>query len=532
MEFSSRRSPVLARNGMVATSQPIAAMAGLRTLMEGGNAIDAAVTTAAALSVVEPNSTGIGGDMFALVWSAKEKKIHAINGSGRAPASASIEELKKQGLDEIPSTGPYAVSIPGTVDGWHTILERFGTISLSQALRPAITYAEEGFAATPVIAWQWDSAMPKLMQRPSGMELTLAGRAPRIGETVRLPELAGSLRSIAEGGRDAFYKGPIADKISAFVQEEGGWITTSDLAQHTSTWDEPIYTDYRDVRVWECPPNGQGLAALMALNIAEGFDINAMGFQTAQTYHHLIESMLLGFADARRYIADPRAVDVPIKELLSKDYANNRRALIQSDSIMNNVSFGNPYNGGDTVYLTCVDKEGNACSFINSVFASFGTGLVVPTTGIALQNRAALFSLDIDHPNALKPGKRPYQTIIPAMVTKDDEMLLSFGVMGGFQQPQGHLQVIANMIDFGLNPQEAVDALRFNLAIGTREVNLEEGLPLETVNDLERRGHLISMIEGYNRVSFGGGQIIHRDPDTGVLTGGSDPRKDGCAVGW
>lgn len=531
MFFNSRRSVVPARNGMVATSQPLAAMAGLRMLMDGGNAVDAAVATSAALNVVEPMSTGVGGDLFALVWMAREKRLHALNGSGRAPMAASIEELKRRGLTHIPENSSHAVSVPGTVDGWDTMLKAHGTMPLSEVLKPAIQYAEEGYPVSDIISHDWAESIPKLSQLPSGTELMFDGRAPKRGEVVRLPELAGTLRIIAEGGRDGFYKGQLAEKLARFVQEQGGWLSTDDLAAHTSTWDEPISTDYRGVTCWECPPNSQGLAALLALNIVEGFDIGSMGFQTVDTYHHLIEAMRLAFADALHYIADPRRVYVPVAELLPKGYANKRRSLIKGDRALVNVPLGEVLTRQDTVYLSCVDGQGNACSFINSLYQSFGTGLVVPGTGIALQNRGALFSLDPHHPNALEPGKRPYHTIIPAMATRQGELWLSFGVMGGFQQPQGHLQVLVNMVDFDLDPQAALNALRFSVQLDDG-VALEEGVPMGVVEELGRRGHRVFVVEGYERDLFGGGQIIQRDADTGVLSGGSDPRRDGCAIGW
>ena len=531
MQLNSRRSPVLARRGMVATSQPLGAMAGLRILMQGGNAIDAAVATAAALNVVEPMSTGVGGDAFALVWMAKEKQVRAINASGRAPAGASIEELSRQGITQIPPQSAYAVSVPGAVNGWHSILQACGTMPLSEVLKPAIEYAEEGYPVSNVIAYQWDLNVPKLAQRPSGRELLLNGGAPKEGDVMRLPELAKTLRSIAEGGPEAFYKGPVAEKIARYVQEEGGWLSTEDLANDTSTWDEPVYTDYRGVRCWECPPNGQGLIALIALNIVEGFDLRSMGPQSADTYHHLIEAIRIAFADGLHYIADPRATQVPTSELLSKSYARQRGALIRKDQAFTSVEFGKVPTLHDTVYISCVDGQGNACSFINSVFQGFGTGLVVPGTGIALQNRAALFSLDPGHPNALTPGKRPFHTIIPAMATRDGELWLTYGVMGAFQQPQGHLQVLVNMIDFGLDPQEALNALRFSVGLDG-SVALEEGVSPEVYRGLERRGHKVDIVSGYQRLKFGGGQVIERNPETGVLIAGSEPRKDGVAVGW
>ena len=533
--FRSRRSAIVARRGAVATSQPLAAQAGLRMLQDGGNAIDAAVATAATLNVVEPGSTGVGGDMFALIWKADEKRVLALNGSGRSPTGANPEDVRRKGYDAIPTDGPdaaLAVSVPGTVDGWHTALETHGRMTLKEVLQPAIHYAMNGFAVSEVVAHGWGNSEAKLKARPSGAEFLPGGRAPRMGDVVKLETLGRTLQAIAEGGPLAIYTGETARRITAFVQAEGGWLTEEDLAAHHSDWDEPISADYRGVSVWECPPNGQGIAALMALNIAQGFDIDGMGAQSPDAYHHLIESMRLGYADALQYVADPRVSEVPIAPLLSSEYASRRRSLISRERAMASVSFGDPGAGDDTVYLTAVDGEGNACSFINSLFQGFGTGLVVPGTGIALQNRGALFSLDPSHPNHLQPRKRPYQTIIPAMATRDGEMWLSFGVMGGFQQPQGHLQVVSNMVDFNLGPQEALDALRFSVDLNTGVVNLEAGLDPGTVSDLERRGHRVDVIDGYARASFGGGQVIARDAETGVLTAGSEPRKDGAAVGW
>jgi len=530
MFFDSRRSTVHARNGMVATSQPLAAVSGLQIMMQGGNAVDAAVASAAVLNVVEPESTGIGGDMFALVWNASEKKVHALNGSGHAPAAASIDELKSRGYHHMPNEGAYSVSVPGTVHGWETILNAHGSMPLSEVLKPAIRYAEEGFPVSDIISHQWSGQASRLARYPSGQEMLLDGRPPRPGDLMRLTTLGESLRAIAQGGSKAFYTGKVAEKIASYVQEHGGWITTQDLANHTSDWDQAISTDYRGITCWECPPNGQGIAALAALNIVEGFDIAGMGAQTADAYHHLIEAMRLAFADAYRYVADPRQAEVPVSQLTAKSYAAQRRELISPTRAMNTAPYGQPFGASDTVYVSCVDGKGNACSFINSVYNNFGSGLVVPGTGIVLQNRAALFSLDPDHPNALEPGKRPYHTIIPAMATRYGEMYLCYGVMGGLMQPQGHLQVISNMVDHGMDPQQALNALRFMVAGDA--VVIEEGLAPQVVNDLKSRGHQVQMASGYRRVGMGGGQVIQRDPDTGVLSGGSEPRKDGCAVGW
>lgn len=534
--FNSRRSAVIARNGAVATSQPVAANVGLKILQDGGNAVDAAVGTAAALNVLEPMSTGVGGDMFALIWMEKSKKVVAINGSGRSAMAANPEDVLTKGHDSIPTEGvdaAFSVSVPGAVHGWQECLEKHGRMTLNDVLQPAIKYAEGGYGVSEIIAEGWKGSEGKLKQRPSGAEMLPCGRAPRKGEMVKLASLGHSLRLIAEGGIDAFYKGEIAKKISDYVQSEGGWISEQDLASHQSDWDDPIRTEYRDVTVWECPPNGSGIAALMALNVAEGFQLEQMGSQSADRYHYLIESMRLAYADSLQYVADPRVTDVPINEMLSKKYSDSRRASISSESAIENVCYGDPKGQSDTVYLSVVDGEGNACSFINSLYQGFGSGLIVPGTGIALQNRGALFSLDPGHPNYLEGGKRPYQTIIPAMATRNNEMWLSFGVMGGFQQPQGHLQVISNMVDYNMDTQQALDALRFSIDIeGTGTVRVEKGLDPDTLTELRRRGHKVLAVEGYERSMFGGAQAISRDPDTGILTAGSEPRKDGAAVGW
>ncbi len=530
MYFDSRRSAVLSLNGMVATSQPLAAMAGLQALMDGGNAVDAAITAAAALNVVEPNSTGIGGDLFALVWSGKEKSVRALNGSGRAPFDSSIEKLTSQGYRAMPGAGPYSVTVPGTVHGWETLRAECGSMPLSRLLGPAIHYAENGFPVSEVIASQWENSLTKLQAYPSGQEMLLDGSAPRKGDRMRLPTLAKTLRAVAEGGCEAFYFGPIAEKMASFVQEHGGWLTTDDLAAHTSDWDEPVTTSYRGVTCWECPPNGQGIAALEALNIAEGFDIGAMGAQSADAYHHLIEAMRLAFADAYRYVADPRVADVPTEQLASKEYADQRRKLIDPRSAMVTTPYGRPIPGGDTVYVSAVDGQGNACSLINSIFSDFGSGMVAPGTGIVLHNRAGLFSLDAAHPNALSSGKRPYHTIIPGLATQDGELLYCYGMMGAFMQPQGHLQLISNMVDHGMDPQQAINALRF--MVGNDQVLLEEGISPDVARELRLRGHKLGLVAGRSRVSIGGAQVIMRNHQTGVLQGGTEPRKDGAVVGW
>ena len=530
MFFDSRRSTVHAKNGMVATSQPLAAMAGLKILMDGGNPVDAAVAAAATLNVVEVVSTGVGGDMFALVWNNNDKTIRAINGSGRASGAASAQQLRDQGHREMPYWGVETVTVPGTVHGWETILNECGTMPLSEVLKPAIRYAEEGFPVTDYISYQWSTMVEKLARLPSGQEMLIDGRAPRQGEVMHLPNLGATLRAVAEGGAKAFYTGKIAEKTAAFIQEQGGWMTVQDLAAHTSDWEDPISTDYRGITCWESPPANQGIAGLEALNIAEGWDVGAMGSQTAETYHHFIEAMRLAFADAFRYVADPTKSEVPTAHLLSKKYAATRRSLIDPNLAMKTAPYGQVTGGSDTVYITCVDGKGNACSFINSVYNNFGTGMIVPGTGIALHNRGALFSLEPGHPNELAPNKRPYHTIIPALATKDNELYLCYGMMGAFMQPQGHLQLIRNMVDFGMDPQKAINALRFMVV--DNGVLLEEGLPNDVVSQIQKMGHGVQMVSGYQRVGIGGAQIIQRDPETGVLSAGSEPRKDGCAVGW
>lgn len=551
--FRSRRSNVLATRGLVATSQPLAAQAGLEILKAGGNAADAAVATAAMLNVVEPISTGIGGDMFALYWDAKTKTVTALNGSGRAAAAASIRALRQLGYTHMPTFTGHAVSIPGAVAGWSDLLERHGRLNLATVLQPAIWTAEQGYPVSEIIANGWANGVDKLRrspnwqsgdldngpEQPSGHELLIQGRAPRAGEIMRIPTLGATLRGIAAEGKAYIYHGDFARKLSDHVQRYGGWITAEDMAAHQSTWDEPITADYRGVTLYECPPNGQGLAAIIAVNLAAGFDLAKMN--EADRVHVMIECMRLGFADAQQWVCDPRVASIPLAGLVSKEYAERRRRRIDLRRAAQRVPYGDPMAGSDTVYLSVVDGEGNGCSFINSLYMGTGTGLVVPGTGVSLQNRAALFVLDPEHPNALAPNKRPYQTIIPAMTVREGELHAAFGVMGGYMQPQGHFQMLVNLVDLGMSPQQALDMPRWQLAgphagLGAQEtggvVQMEEGWSFATLAELSRRGHQLAPVDGFGRVGFGGGQIILRDPATGVLTGGSDPRKDGCAVGW
>ena len=529
--YPSRRSVVMGRHGMVAASQPLAAQAGLRILLAGGNAADAAVAVAAALNVVEPMSTGIGGDAFALIYDAKTRGVGALNGSGRAPRAISHQVFAERGLDRVPADGMLPVTVPGTVDAWAALLERHGTMSLAQVLAPAIEYAEHGFPVSEIIAASWWRAEPRLQAHLDAARTYLVDgrRAPRPGELFRQPNLARTLRQIADGGRDAFYKGPIAEAIVRTSDQYGGFLALEDFAAHHSTWDTPISTGYRGHTVYECPPNGQGLTALLGLNILSGFDMTALDAGSVEALHIEIEAMRLAFADAATYIADPAHADVPIEPLLSEQHSAARRALIRPDRAMRAVAAGALPAGHDTVYLTVVDAAGNAVSLINSLYMGFGSGVVAGDTGIALQNRGACFVLDPSHRNCLAPGKRPYHTIIPCMVLRGDRLWSSFGVMGGFMQPQGHVQMLVNMLDFGMNPQEALDAPRFELIDpynGAEAVELEHDAA--TIEALNALGHQAAQGRMFG---FGGGQIIVVD-ENGVRHGGSDKRKDGCVVAY
>ena len=521
------RSAVMATGGMVATSQPLAALAGVRIMMAGGNATDAAVATAAVLNVVEPMSTGIGGDAFAIVYDAKTKKLRGLNASGRSPYKMDLDSVRKMDLTEMPVTGILSVTVPGTIDGWEEILRECGTMSLGDVLQPAIRYAEEGFPVTEVIRDGWVEGLEKLESHPSAAaNYLIEGKPPRVGELFCQPDLAVTLRSIAKKGREEFYRGEIARKIVKFSEEHEGFFSLKDFEDHSSTWVDTIKTDYRGYEVHELPPNGQGIAALIALNIVEGLDLAAMEHNSVEYLHTLIETKKLAFADRDKYVADPEFGEIPIDELLSKEYAKERAKCIKENA-SEGFEAGIFPRDGDTVYLTAADKDGNVVSFINSLFNGFGSGMVVPGTGIMLQNRGALFSLDENHLNRLEPHKRPLHTIIPAMILKDGKPLIGFGVMGGHMQPQGHLQFVANLVDFGMNVQEALEASRYCHFSG-REVGLEGGIPDQVREGLRERGHIV--LE--NLGAYGGGQAIMLDPESGVLTGGSDYRKDGCAIGY
>ncbi len=538
---ASRRSVVMAPRGMAATSQPLAAQAGIEILKAGGNAIDAAVAVNAALGVVEPMSCGIGGDLFAIVWHAESGRLTGLNASGRAPHAATIEYYAGLGFDYVPDTGPLNWSVPGCVDGWACLLERFGTMSLKQVLEPAISYAEDGFPVSDIIARDWAGSTQLLKPWPESVRVYLpGGRAPDPGAVFRNPDLARSYRLLAGGGRDAFYHGEIADAILACSRAVGGLFSPEDFRDHVSTWDDPVSIDYRGHTVWELPPSGQGIAALQILNILEGYDLAETSCQSAETLHLQIEAKKLAYADRAVYYADPAFADVPVESLLSREYAERQRGRIDRDRAAVDVPAGDPIlQQGDTAYMTVVDEARNAVSLIQSIFRGFGSGIVPERTGFPIQNRGQLFSLDPAHRNALVPHKRPFHTIIPAMVTRDGRPWLTFGLMGGAMQPQGHAQVLCNMIDYGMDVQEAGDAPRFQhfgsaeptgtpMEAGGGRVNVEKGIGEETFRGLADKGHRLSRASR----DYGGYQAIRIDPDTGMLHGASEPRKDGSAIGY
>jgi len=526
----------MGQRGMVAASQPLAVSAGLETLARGGSAADAAIATAAALNVTEPTSTGIGGDAFALYYEAASRRVYALNASGGAPRALTLERAQQAARADgtLPPFHPYTITVPGACSGWQALVERFGRLPLSEVLAPAIRLAEEGFPVAPLTAHFWArGAARQLAEAPNGRELTIEGRAPRPGEIFRNPGLARTLKAVAQGGAEAFYRGEIAQTIAEVVQQAGGCLTLEDLASHTAEWVQPVSTLYRGCRVWECPPNGQGLAALLALNVLEGFDLAALPPLSAERLHLMAEAMRLAFADTRWYAADPRYSPAPLEALLSKEYAAHRRRLLHPEHAVLDQQRGAPVAGSDTVYLCAVDGEGNACSFINSNYMGFGTGIVPKGWGFTLQNRGHNFSLQPGHPNALAPGKRPYHTIIPGMLTRTNGTLWGpFGVMGGFMQPQGHVQVVVGLVDDHLDPQAALDRPRFCITTGAAggALALEEGIPLPVMARLAEMGHPVRPVSGMGRAIFGRGQIILRRASDGVLTGGSDPRADGCAM--
>ncbi len=535
------RSVVVARNGMVATSQPLATTVALDVLQAGGSAADAAIAANAMLALTEPTGCGIGGDLFAIAWMAEEQRLVGLNASGRSPRGLTLEALTEacEG-GRIPPRGPLPVSVPGCVDGWFELHARLGKTPMKELLAPAIRYAEEGFPVSEVIAMYWRLNARVLREFPHFAEqFLLEGRGPQAGDVFRNPGLARTLRRIAEEGRDGFYRGPVAETIAAEVAEQGGFLTTDDLARHRSEWVRPLSVNYRGYDVWELPPNGQGIAALQMLRILEGFDLAAMGFGSADHLHHVLEAKKLVFEDRARFYADMDFHDVPVEALLSAEYAEARRAEIESERALDRLEAGNPaLERGDTIYLTTADAEGNMVSLIQSNYRGMGSGVCPPGLGFILQNRGELFDLTPGRANTYAPGKRPFHTIIPAFVTKDGAPFLSFGVMGGAFQPQGHVQILVNVIDFGMNLQEAGDAPRFahngsseptgQTARAGGTITLESGFSPEVLRELERRGHVIRSTPGI----YGGYQAIGRDVARGIYLGASESRKDGHAAGY
>jgi len=535
------RSVTYARNGMVAAAHPLAVQIGLDVLKTGGSAVDAAIAANAALGFLEPVSCGLGGDLFAMVWDPKTGKLYGLNASGRAPAALSIDKIPAEENGTIPVYSVYSWTVPGCVDGWFELHGKFGRLPMKDLIAPAAKIAREGAPVPQVIASGWARGAAKFKNMPGFAEVFMpGGKAPAEGEIFANPALADTLDVLAEGGRDAYYRGAIAEQIVAFSDQVGGFFMREDFADHSSEWVEPISTTYRGLTVWELPPNPQGLAALEMLNILEGFDLAAMGRDSTDFWHMLIEAKKLAYEDRARYYADMQFAEVPVEALLDKGYAAERAKLIDMETAAVRVVPGNPaLEHGDTTFLVTADSSGMVVALIQSNYTGFGSGYVVPSLGFGIQDRGALFSLDPDHPNALVPGKRPFHTIIPAFMGWDGVPDTAFGVMGGDMQPQGHVQIVVNLVDFGMNLQEAGDAPRFHHG-GSSEptgtmmtsggvVNLESGLPAEVYRDLARRGHRI--VETSPSI-FGGYQVIRRDPATGVLAGATESRKDGMAAGY
>jgi gamma-glutamyltranspeptidase/glutathione hydrolase len=532
------RSEVIAQNGMVCTSQPLATQAALDILKAGGNAIDAAIAANAVLGLTEPTGNGIGGDIFAIVWDAKTKKLYGLNGSGRSPYELKLQYFKDNGYEKIPATGPLSVSVPGCVYGWFELNKKFGKLPMNEILAPAIRYAREGFPLSEVIAYYWQGNSRSLQKFPGFSEIFMpGGKAPAKGEIFKNPYLANTLELIGKEGRDVFYKGEIAEKIVAYLKEQGGFFTMKDFEDHRSEWVEPVSTNYRGYDVWELPPNGQGIATLQMLNILENYDIAEMGFGSPEYMHLFIEAKKLAFEDRAKFYADPDFNKIPIKELISKEYGKERAALIDQNRAARSYPSGFP-ESPNTIYLTTADKEGNMVSLIQSNFRGMGSGMTPGKLGFILQDRGELFTLEEGHMNVYEPHKRPFHTIIPAFITKNGEPWISFGVMGGGMQPQGHTQIVCNIIDFGMNLQEAGDAPRISHE-GSSEptgekmtdggnVSLESGFTYDTIRELMSKGHKIS----YEKGPFGGYQAIMWDSKNKVYYGASESRKDGQAAGY
>lgn len=539
------RSPVIAQEGMVATSQPLATQVGLQILREGGSAVDAAIAANAALGLMEPTGCGIGGDLFAIVWDAKTKSLHGLNASGRSPRNLSYDqlltELKARKREKIPALGMLPISVPGAVDGWSVLHQKFGRLPMARVLAPAITYAEKGFPVSEVIARGWRRSIPVYKNQPGAFleTFTIDGRGPEAGEIFKNPDLARTYRRLVEEGLDSFYRGGIAAEMVAFFARNEGYLEAADFAAHRSEWVTPVSVNYRGYEVYELPPNGQGIAALQMLKMLEMRDLKAMGRNSPELLHLMIECKKLVYEDRAKFYADPDFARAPIDRLLSDGYACERLALINPERASRRLMAGKAELGeGDTIYLTTADSEGNMVSLIQSNYRGMGSGVVVPGLGFGFQDRGELFTLEKGHANCYAPGKRPFHTIIPAFVLKDSEPWLSFGVMGGGMQPQGHVQILVNMIDFGMNVQEAGDAARWQHLDSSQPtgqtmtdggwVELENGFSWETIRALKNRGHDIRAGNG----GFGGYQAIRRDGKIRTYHGASESRKDGQAAGF
>jgi gamma-glutamyltranspeptidase / glutathione hydrolase len=535
MVFQSGRSPVFTLSGVAASSQPAASAAGVEIMHSGGSAADAAIAMAAVLAVTEPCSTGLGGDVFVLYYQASDRKVYALNGSGRAPAALSLDRVIQNGFKNgLPSSHPDTITVPGACAAWFDLLERFGRLNPRDVLTPAIRLAENGFPVEPLTSYYWRRAAGRqLVSSGNGSELMISGRGPLPGEVFHNPGMVRTFRLLAESGKEAFYQGPIAEAIVEVIRQAGGCMALADLAAHTSTWEEPLSAEYKDIRLWECPPNGQGIVALQALELLQFTDIDQTKSLSPDRLHLQIEALRLAFCDARAYLTDPVFPHLPSELFLSPEYSRQRAGLIQPGQAAISPRAGSPIYSSDTVYFCAVDPQGNACSMVNSNYMSFGTGIVPKGFGFSLQNRGLNFSLDPSHPNALQPGKRPYHTIIPAMATRDSDRSLyaALGVMGGFMQPQGHLQVFQSLVLDRMDPQAALDLPRFCIDVDENngQVLIEEGIPDDVIRELKARGHSIRMVDGYARSVFGRGQIITIGKD-GRRCAGSDPRADGCAI--
>ena len=537
-ELFATRSEVIAQNGMVATSHPLASQIGIDILKEGGNAIDAAIAANAALGLMEPTGNGIGGDLFAIVWIEKEKKLYGLNASGRSPENLTLKYFKENNFKSIPAYGPLPVSVPGCVDGWFELHNKFGKIKMRDILSPTIKYAEDGFPVTELVSYYMKNASDNFQDYPNFKETYfIDDSTPEKGQVFKNPDLANTLRTIVKNGKKGFYEGEIAQTIANFVQDQGGFLSYDDLKNHKSEWIEPVSTNYRGYDVWELPPNGQGIAALQILNLLEGYDIRSMGFGTADYIHHFVEAKKIAFADRAKYYADMDFNEIPVDYLISKEYADIRRKEINSDNSASTVLPGDIENG-DTIYLTTADSEGNMVSLIQSNYRGMGSGMVPNDLGFMLQDRGELFSLDENHFNVYAPKKRPFHTIIPAFITKDGNPLISFGLMGGAMQPQGHAQIVINIIDFDMNLQEAGDAPRIRHQSNQQptggemtdggEVALEKGFNYKQIRELMKKGHKVI----YDLGSFGGYQAIMIDYINKVYYGASESRKDGSAIGY